>query len=97
MDSLAIAIANSLANKYTDEKIAAIAKGMDYKGSVSTSADLPLTNNKLGFVYTITEEGGREVIWTSNESSGTLDDWEELGGVASMSPGEVDNIFEIVG
>lgn len=81
MDIIAYLLALKKAKNYTDEQIAAIAKGMSYKGSVATKNDLPLEGNAKGDVYTVSGEHGQEYVWASDLSSGTLENWEILGGV----------------
>lgn len=77
---LAYILSKNFAKSYTDEQIALVSKGMDYKGSVSTFNNLPTSGNKKGDIYT-TDDTGSEYIWTIDASSGSIDNWHELGGV----------------
>lgn len=81
MDIIAYILSKKFAKKYTDSQIAAISKGMTYRGSVNNKGDLPLDNNAKGDVFTVTNEQGQEYVWTSDLSSGTIEIWELLGGV----------------
>lgn len=81
MDVVTLILALKKSKKYTDNAIAAIAKGMTYKGSVATVADLPLTGNTKGDVYTVSANR-TEYVWTIDASSGTVDNWEPLSGNA---------------
>ena len=75
MDVPTLVLALKKSKKYTDDAIAAISKGMNYKGSVATVADLPLTGNTKGDVYTVSANHAG-YVWSINASSGTVDDWE---------------------
>ena len=44
----------------------------NYKGSVDTIADLPLTNNKVGDTYDVKSEGGQNYGWNGES-------WDSLG------------------
>lgn len=80
MEILDIAAAIKKSKAYTDAKVGAITTNMTYKGSVSSKNDLPLTNNHLGDVYTVSNENGQEYVWSIQASSGTIDKWEMFGG-----------------
>lgn len=63
----------ALCLKNTAEKIdEALTSVYNYKGSVDTIADLPLTNNKVGDTYDVKSEGGQNYGW-----NGEL--WDSLG------------------
>ena len=57
---------------------------IEYKGSVATTGDLPLTGNTLGDMY-IVQQNGHMYVWKSNNSSGTIDDWVDNGPGVDMS------------
>lgn len=78
MDVVTYVLSKNWSKKYTDEQISAIAKGMNYKGAVASSADLPVSGNTLGDVYT-TSDTHTEYVWPKNEPSGEVADWEPLG------------------
>lgn len=79
MDVVTLVLALKKSKKYTDEAISLIGKNMEYKGSVATVANLPLTGNKKGYVYTVSANH-TEYVWTIDASSGTVDNWESLSG-----------------
>lgn len=56
MDVVTLALAKKQANKYTDEKMAGLESGLNYKGSVATLEDLP-TDAEVGDEYTVGELG----------------------------------------
>ena len=70
MEIISLGGAVKKANAYTDEKVASISSGMNYKGSVSNYASLP-ANAKKGDVYT-TSDDGNEYVWDSTQ-------WVKLG------------------
>lgn len=62
MEIISIGAAVKKAKEYTDQKIATLGKGMQYKGSVATTSDLPqASNSNKGWLYTITANG-HEVV-----------------------------------
>lgn len=63
-----------------------------YKGSVSTFQDLPLTNNTLGDVYNVLKTDVN-YAWKSEQSSGTADDWDPLGGTAALASAVEDGLL----
>lgn len=63
----------ALCLKNTAEKIdEALTSVYNYKGSVDTIADLPLTNNKVGDTYDVKSEGGQNYGWNGES-------WDSLG------------------
>lgn len=55
MDAVTLVLALKKSKAYTDAAIAAIAKGMEYKGSVATVSDLPAaSSSNKGWLYTVT-------------------------------------------
>ena len=80
MDIITLSLAKAYAKTYTDEQIRIFSKGMTYKGSVPTKEDLPLEGNAKGDVFTVSDTHN-EYVWTSELSSGTIDNWEEFGTV----------------
>ena len=63
----------ALCLKNTTEKIdEALTSVYNYKGSVDTIADLPLTNNKVGDTYDVKSEGGQNYGWNGES-------WDSLG------------------
>ena len=72
MDLISIGAALKKANKYTDEKVASIIGGVQYKGS-KTYAELPTASeDNKGHMYTVTDRNNHEFI-----SDGTQ--WIDLG------------------
>lgn len=55
-DVVTYILSKSSANAYTDEKLGAIAAGVNYKGSVDSVKDLPTTAS-AGDEYNVIEEG----------------------------------------
>lgn len=63
----------ALCLKNTAEKIdEALTSVYNYKGSVDTIVDLPLTNNKVGDTYDVKSEGGQNYGWNGES-------WDSLG------------------
>jgi hypothetical protein len=63
----------ALCLKNTAERIdEALTSVYNYKGSVDTIADLPLTNNKVGDTYDVKSEGGQNYGWNGES-------WDSLG------------------
>lgn len=63
----------ALCLKNTAEKIdEALTSVYNYKGSVDTIADLPLTNNKVGDTYDVKSKGGQNYGWNGES-------WDSLG------------------
>ena len=63
----------ALCLKNTAEKIDEVLTSVyNYKGSVDTIADLPLTNNKVGDTYDVKSEGGQNYGWNGES-------WDSLG------------------
>lgn len=63
----------ALCLKNTTERIdEALTSVYNYKGSVDTIADLPLTNNKVGDTYDVKSEGGQNYGWNGES-------WDSLG------------------
>lgn len=63
----------ALCLKNTVERIdEALTSVYNYKGSVDTIADLPLTNNKVGDTYDVKSEGGQNYGWNGES-------WDSLG------------------
>ena len=56
----------------------------DFKGNVATTSLLPLTGNKKGDVWIVSSDNS-EWVWMSDNSSGSLSDYEELGTVVDLS------------
>lgn len=80
MDIVTYILCKKFSQGYTESAIAAIAKGMTYKGAVGSFADLPLSGNTKGDLY-IASDTTKEYVWSSDSDSGTADDWQELGAV----------------
>ena len=57
---------------------------LDLKGIVETTSALPLTGNKKGDVYIVSEDN-TEYVWTSDNASGLITDYEALGPVVDGS------------
>lgn len=81
--------AKAYAKSYTDTAIAALPKGVVYKGAVSYYADLPQSGQEVGDCYTVKYEGttgtvpnGSEYVWGLYE--GTLQ-WILLGKQVSFT------------
>ena len=69
----------------TNDKInSAIVAVYKYKGSVATTADLPLSGNVLGDVYNV-ESDGANYAWNSSLATGTLSNWDALGGTTALA------------
>lgn len=63
----------ALCLKNTAERIdEALTSVYNYKGSVDTIADLPLTNNKVGDTYDVKSKGGQNYGWNGES-------WDSLG------------------
>lgn len=58
---------------------------LELKGVVSATNKLPLTGNKKGDVYIVSEDN-TEYVWTSDNASGLITDYEELGPVVAANP-----------
>lgn len=57
---------------------------MNPKGMVPYKSQLPVTDNKKGDIYVVTSDKS-EWIWLSENSSGTLSDYENFGAMVDMS------------
>ena len=76
-------------NPYTQDPIPGpntVSPGYDrgpltfYQGQISTTADLPLVGNKIGDYYILSTDSS-EYVWTSESSSGTLEDWAKFENI----------------
>lgn len=76
MDITELAILNKMSIAYTDNKFDAITTDMDYKGSVASVANLPVSGT-LGDVYTVTSTGAR-FVWDGTQ-------WTEIGNYTTLS------------
>lgn len=70
--------------KYVDDLISGLGAVLNFKGTVATTAALPLTGNKNGDVYIVTADNS-EWVWTSDSSTGTLANYEMLGTTVDLS------------
>lgn len=76
--------ADAATKKYVDDLISGLGAYLDFKGSVASTTNLPLTGNKKGDVYIVTSDGS-EYVWTSSSASGSLSDYEKLGTTVDLS------------
>jgi len=76
LDAVTYAAAKSASKRYTDSAISTIPSGYTYKGTVSDASALPLSGNAKGDMY-ITQDNGHEWVWSSDSSSGTINDWAD--------------------
>ena len=83
MDIITYVMAKNSANDAIAAAIAALPKGVIYKGAVSYESDLP-NNAEVGDCYTVKYKGssgsvpdGKEVVWGSYEGT---EQWITLGG-----------------
>lgn len=83
MDIVTLALSKKFAKGYTDAAIAALPKGVVYKGAVAQKEDLPLTNNEIGDMYSVSATNV-EYVWKIQQSSGQLSDWEPLTSEAAL-------------
>lgn len=60
------------------------------KGSVNTKNDLPITGNSENDCY-ITKDTDRLYTWSISASSGTLDDWKDVGSTAEIDWSAITN------
>lgn len=60
------------------------------KGTVDTTADLPLTGNTENDCYIVKDEDAI-YTWNSTESSGTIDKWVNVGSVSSIDWSAITN------
>lgn len=84
MDILTYALAKKKAKAYTDEAIAALGKGVIYKGAVNYYDDLPNNPNE-GECYTVLYKGttgsnpyNMEYVWGKLVAAGSFS-WIKLG------------------
>lgn len=81
--SLIIALKALKSANAANDAIAALGDVLNFKDTVATTNDLPLTGNKKGDVYLVTADSS-EYVWISDSSSGTLSDYEFIGRVYSQ-------------
>lgn len=67
-----------LCRKYAEKLIELNLKGFNFKGTVPNKESLPLSDNAKGDFY-IVSDTNQEAVWTSDLSSGTLENWTILG------------------
>lgn len=79
MDLIDILLANKLIEKKLPPTI------LNLRGSVSTTNQLPLTNNHKGDVWVV-QSNNAEYVWMSDNASGSLSDYEDFGPVIDLSP-----------
>ena len=60
--------------------IAGLGTILELKGAVETTQNLPLINNKKGDVWIVSDDR-TEWVWVSDDSSGTIDNYERLGSI----------------
>ena len=84
--SLATPTANTdaVTKKYVDDLFNELGTVLDIKGTVASTADLPLSGNRKGDVYIVTADNS-EYVWTSTSASGTLSDYEKFGPTIDLS------------
>lgn len=70
--------------KYVDDAVSGLGAVLEFKGTVATTAALPLTGNEKGDVYIVTEDNS-EWVWVSDSASGTAADWEKFGPTIDLS------------
>lgn len=70
--------------KYADDLISNLGSVFTFKGTKTSTSNLPLTGNKQGDVWLVTDDNS-EYVWTLSASSGTIDGWEKLGVVVDLS------------
>ena len=56
-------------------------RALEFKGSVPSSADLPMEGNSVGDVYQVANENYTEYVWIEKEGEGCC--WDILGGGGS--------------
>lgn len=79
MDLIDILLANAIISKKLPPAI------LNLKGSVSWTSELPLTGNHKGDVWVVTANNS-EWVWMSDNTSGSLSDYEDFGTVVDLSP-----------
>lgn len=60
--------------------IAGLGTVLELKGAVETSQNLPLNDNKKGDVWIVSEDR-TEWVWVSDNSSGSIENYERLGSI----------------
>lgn len=70
--------------KYVDDAVSGLGAVLEFKGTVATTAALPLTGNAKGDVYIVTEDNS-EWVWVSDSASGTAANWEKFGPTIDLS------------
>ena len=70
--------------KYVDDAVSGLGAVLELKGTVATTASLPLTGNAKGDVYIVTEDNS-EWVWVSDSASGTAANWEKFGPTIDLS------------
>jgi len=60
-----------------------------FKGSVDSTAELPLTGNTEGNVYKVKGSSDSLFMWTIAATSGDLSDWKDIGAINSVAWGSI--------
>ena len=63
-----------------NKTIAGLGTVLELKGAVETTQNLPLSNNKKGDVWIVSEDR-TEWVWISDNPSGTIENYERLGSI----------------
>lgn len=75
---------DAINKKQLDDAIAGLGTLLNFKGTVPTVNDLPLTGNAKGDVW-ITEDTDNQYVWVVDSSSGPIDDWVKFGSDINLS------------
>ena len=76
--------ADASTKKYVDDQISGLGTLLEFKGTVATESDLPLSGMSKGDVYIVTTDNS-EWVWTSDSATGTIADYEKLGPTIDLS------------
>lgn len=76
--------ADGATKAYVDGLISGLGAVLNFKGTVSATENLPLSNNKKGDVYIVTADNS-EWVWTLDATSGTIAGYEKLGTTVDLS------------
>lgn len=76
--------ADAATKKYADDLVAGLGSVFKFKGTKTSTSQLPTSGNSQGDVWLVSADNS-EYVWTSSSASGSASDWEKLGVTVDLS------------